>query len=367
MQREAIFMNGHFPEDKIGSRYAHFFWKSVRDSIYLSVQEPWTVNVVRHYCFGARGSQATLSPGERASLELAMQAAKFAFVRDWEPYCSPPHADHELRDVLSRSGGDYRIYRMNTREVAQALLDEVKNGGLVFLPPREELRACVQAIEADRAKLRRPPDPPRARSEEPAPAEVLYGRTPRATPKPVLKFIDEDASDTAKALVAKSPGLQGDLKALDDARWTIRYGEPGHGSLANRDRKLITLDGNAKNRHTEFVQTLSHEAGHAMYPYQEDFSSKAAYLRGVMADEGAATMNNIRTQREILANGGWDIGVAGKNHAAYNAAYDASLKDGDAAACRNAIGAVIGNEITSTTGQTYSQYYGGWYDKAFPK
>jgi len=77
-------------------------------------------------------------------------------------------------------------------------------------------------------------------------------------------------------------------------------------------------------------------------------------------------MSNIRTQREILANGGWDIGVAGKNHAVYHAAYDAFLQSGDAAACRDAIGTVIGNEITSTTGQTCFQYYGGWYDEAFP-
>ncbi|TKC83118.1 hypothetical protein FAZ69_25860 [Trinickia terrae] len=130
--------------------------------------------------------------------------------------------------------------------------------------------------------------------------------------------------------------------------------------------KIITLDGNLKGRPALYAQTLSHEVGHAAYPYQEDFSSKAAYLRSTMADEGAATMTNIRAQREILANGGPDIGVAGKNSASYNAAYDQFLKDGNAVGCRDAIGSAFGNEITSSTGQTYNDYYGGWYDKTFP-
>ena len=87
-----------------------------------------------------------------------------------------------------------------------------------------------------------------------------------------------------------------------------------------------------------------------------------------MADEGAATLNNIKVQREITANGGPDIGVAGNgaNHAAYNKAYDQFLKDGNAAAARQSIGSVFGKgEITSTTKQSYANYYGGWYDKAY--
>jgi len=245
-------------------------------------------DVARYYCLGTRKEPATLPASERDSLNLAMRAARLAFVRDWTPRASPT-LDHQLRDLLGRSGAGYEIYRMDTPEIARGLL----------------------------------------------------GR--RATPKPVLQFMDEDASDRAKALVAKSPSLQADLRTLDEGGWSVRYGEPGHGSFASRERKLITLDGNFQVQHTAFVQALSHEVGHAVYPYERDVSSKAA-----------------------SANGGWDIGVAGNNHAAYNAAYDAFLRTGDAAACRQAIGAVVGNEIASTTGQTYSQYYGGWYDEAFP-
>ena len=114
---------------------------------------------------------------------------------------------------------------------------------------------------------------------------------------------------------------------------------------------------------------LAHEVGHATYPYKKDISSKASYVKGSLADEGAATLNNIKVQSEIIANGGPDIGIAGNgsNHTAYNAAYDKLLKDGNADAARQAIGAQFGKgEITSNTNQPYADYYGGWYDSAYP-
>ena len=88
-----------------------------------------------------------------------------------------------------------------------------------------------------------------------------------------------------------------------------------------------------------------------------------------MADEGAATMNNIKVQREIQNTDGTDIGIGGNqaNHPAYNAAYDQYQKDGNAAACRDAIGSHYGNgERTSNSGQTYNDYYGDDYDRRFP-
>lgn len=103
-----------------------------------------------------------------------------------------------------------------------------------------------------------------------------------------------------------------------------------------------------------------------MCPYKEDDSSREAYVNGALADEGAATMNNIKIRREILANGGQDIGIAGNsaNQSAYNTAYDTFLKDGNAKAARQAIGAQFGEgEITSNTHQPYAEYYGSYYDK----
>ncbi|KVQ21851.1 type VI secretion system Vgr family protein [Burkholderia ubonensis] len=170
-------------------------------------------------------------------------------------------------------------------------------------------------------------------------------------------------------LAAKSPGLQADLKKLKDDGWKIKYGEPGGGSFARRENQTITLDGSFKGNTAGTTQTLAHEVGHATYGFQADYSSKTAYVNGTLADEGAATMNNIKARREILANGGADIGIAGNsaNHAAYNKAYDQFLKDGNADAARQAIGAQFGRgEITSNTKQPYAEYYGGWYDNNFP-
>ena len=75
-------------------------------------------------------------------------------------------------------------------------------------------------------------------------------------------------------------------------------------------------------------------------------------------------------QREILANKGGDIGIAGNpaNQSQYNRIYDSlergAIKESEA---RTQIGRIFGKgEQTSTTGQYYEDYYGGWYDKNYP-
>ena len=171
-------------------------------------------------------------------------------------------------------------------------------------------------------------------------------------------------------IAGKSPTLQKDMQELKEAGWTTQYGPNGQGSHANRDSKVITIDGNLKNDPAQATQVLAHEVGHAKYDYKPDFSSKQSYLGGAMADEGAATMKNIEVRREILANGGPDIKIAGNsaNHPSYNAAYDQYLKDGNAAAARDKIGTAFGNgeRVSGATNPTYNEYYGGWYDKTFP-
>lgn len=167
------------------------------------------------------------------------------------------------------------------------------------------------------------------------------------------------------ALVAQSPSLLGDLDALGQQGWSVDYGTAGAGSYANRQTKSIVLDGNLKGHAAQATQVLAHEVGHATYPYVADLSSKAAYVQGTLADEGAATLNNILVQKEIIAASGPDIGIAGSNsnHAAYIKAHDEYIKTGDAAAARNAIGTQFGQgEKTSTTNQSYEDYYGSWYD-----
>ena len=177
--------------------------------------------------------------------------------------------------------------------------------------------------------------------------------------------------DDVDRLVAKSPSLQKDVRKLKEDGWVIEYGPEGGGSYADRTASppAITIDGSEKGYPEVATQSLAHEVGHAAYPYAADYSSRIAFVNGALADEGAATINNIKVQREILSSGGPDIGIAGNgaNHAAYNAACDQYVADGNAIAARNAIGAKFGTgEITSNTAQSYADYYGGWYDQVCP-
>ena len=188
---------------------------------------------------------------------------------------------------------------------------------------------------------------------------------PPAAPLGIDKLLGADAA----AITAKSPSLTADLKTLEAEGWKIQYGPAGGGTFCDKEKKVITIDANEKGNATALVQSLSHEAGHARYSYTPDYTSSKTYLEGTLGDEGQATLSNIRAQREILAAGGPDIGIAGNvaNQKAYNAAYDRYVKTGDAATARHEIGQIYGKgEHTSTTGQSYEDYYLDWFHATFP-
>jgi|GEM_PF-4929646 len=173
-------------------------------------------------------------------------------------------------------------------------------------------------------------------------------------------------SPEVDALAAKSPSLQADLKQLQNEGWTIKYGAAGAGSTADRSQKVITIDSSYNAQ--QATQVLAHEVGHATYKGGVDYSTKQNYVNSMLADEGAATLNNIKVQREIIANGGPDVGIAGNsaNHAKYNNIYDNYLKDGNAAKACKDIGAIFDQgERTSVDGKKYSEYYGNWYDSVY--
>ena len=171
-------------------------------------------------------------------------------------------------------------------------------------------------------------------------------------------------------IAAQSPSLQGGLRQLQEEGWDIEYGPAGEGTYAIQegDVSRIVIDGDMRDAPETVTQLLAHEVGHASNPYEQDLSSKAAYVNGALKDEGAAVLNNIKVQREIIASGGPDIGINGSpaNHAGYNAAYDQLLSNGNSEAARSAVGRLWGSETSSVKvdGQfvTYNDYYGSWYD-----
>jgi hypothetical protein len=167
----------------------------------------------------------------------------------------------------------------------------------------------------------------------------------------------------AAAMIDKlAPQLKADIQALEKADWTIQAGEAGKGSYAIREDKIIVIDASEKG--AEAISVIAHEVGHAKYSPAFDYSSRQAYLKTTLADEGEAVLRNIEARDEILKAGGEDIGIRGTQGAEYQKVYDQYLIDGNRGAARDKIADIFGSkEKTSTTGQSYNDYYGGHYDK----
>ena len=168
-------------------------------------------------------------------------------------------------------------------------------------------------------------------------------------------------------LAALSPTLQGNFVELEEDGWEI-ISTDAPGAWADLTYKLIVIGEDFQGCPTTLVFVLAHETGHALHPYTDDLRTREKYMNDMLDGEGAATLNSIKVQREILDNGGPKVGAAwdGPNFVEYNKIYDQYLIDGNAATAYRAIGAIFAErEITSTTGQTYAEYYGSWYDEMY--
>jgi len=195
------------------------------------------------------------------------------------------------------------------------------------------------------------------------------------SPPAITTGLGEDVD----ALVALSPSLQADLEVLRKKGWEIEYGPEGGGSFASRTSTppRIVIADRYKENGILATRVLAHEAGHALYPYEEKLLSlddyvngasvdKAAneYVNGALADEGAATLYNIRIQREILeaSNPKIDIGISGPKDeeelALYNSIYDAMIADEiTSEQARHDIGQTYRDKKTSTTKKTYDETF----------
>jgi len=169
--------------------------------------------------------------------------------------------------------------------------------------------------------------------------------------------------DEVDALAALSPSLWMDLERLKSEGWRIKYGDLESGVLGvcNSSKKTITISNNSKEYPISVIATLAHEIGHTKDPTRIDYSSKEAYVNSRLAGEGAAEMNGIEVHREILANGGPNIGYS---RPAYDEIYERYLKgEIDAARVRKELGdlrADIGNP-------SYREGFESWYDEYYDK
>ncbi|MCL2161234.1 MAG: hypothetical protein FWH56_05025, partial [Betaproteobacteria bacterium] len=193
-----------------------------------------------------------------------------------------------------------------------------------------------------------------------------------------------------------SPSLLNALEPFFNNGGTILYG-PKKGGSCYRSSYIvkekgitvvesIVIDGSLKGNALAVLQTLSHEAGHAAFPFKFDLTSmeaflkslvkgessaamidpRVAYLRNRIKDEGAAVVKNIEIRHEFLTRLGVDIGLTGSpaNHRFYK---EIHAKLGNTPAAWETIGAKVAETERShirhhakRPNLEYQSYYGLW-------
>lgn len=163
-------------------------------------------------------------------------------------------------------------------------------------------------------------------------------------------------------LLEMSPTLQADLDALQADGYTVRWGNAGGGSWIDSGAREIVIDSNMQGNGTALAMVIAHETGHHKFSEPDNRDSKDEMVMVLLRDEAAATINNAQVRNEILAAGGPDIGFPGIHAAEYQAITD-QLLSGEITQeeALSQIAEQFKTEQTSTTGQTYEEYYGqGW-------
>ncbi|MGF6640720.1 hypothetical protein [Paraburkholderia sp. MM6662-R1] len=156
-------------------RHGHLFSVSLYRSFNLHIRSRWLFDVDRWFHFALPASTAREAHDD---IVQGMEEARAAWLQH-SPSVLLSHQPYELRDMLGRSDNRFHMYRMKDDEVAKALYNEVKDGSLIFVPERDEMRKCVQAIREQREKASRTAS---ARAQQPADADMLsslYGNSPR--------------------------------------------------------------------------------------------------------------------------------------------------------------------------------------------
>ncbi|MGF6542955.1 hypothetical protein OKW50_003875 [Paraburkholderia youngii] len=156
-------------------RHGHFFSISLYRSFNLHIESNWLFDVDRWFHFALPASVPRESHDD---IVQGMEEARAAWLR-YSPSMLLSHQSHELRDMLGRSHNRFHMYRMKDDEVAKALYNEVKGGSLIFVPERDEMRNCVQAIREQREKASRAGPVREPQSNDAGMLRSLYGNSPR--------------------------------------------------------------------------------------------------------------------------------------------------------------------------------------------
>lgn len=192
-------------------------------------------------------------------------------------------------------------------------------------------------------------------ADEPLQAAPSTTQPPAAPTGP----IDDPAF---QAVLAKSPTLQADIAKLQSEGYTVRWGSAGGGTFIDEGKSEIVVDANSKGNGSDIAQSLAHEIGHKDFSEPLDRSTRDTWVNGLLRDEAAATIKNAQVRKEIMDNGGPDIGFPGIHAAQYEKITDQMLAGTiTQEQALQQIATQFKTEQTSTTGQTYEDYYGNAY------
>jgi hypothetical protein len=171
-----FYLGSYYELHDESGRYSHLFWRSLHQSIYLSVCNPRMFDPASHYSFGTNRHFTEISRDEIADITEAMKAARVAFLDNGLSHRSLTTDEHDLRAVLGSVDGRRGRPLHKVRDVADAVLEAVREGNLIFVPLEDDLRDCVKAIQEDRR--RRPAQHWQSQPDQ-FDQRQMYGKPPR--------------------------------------------------------------------------------------------------------------------------------------------------------------------------------------------
>ncbi|CAH0289887.1 hypothetical protein SRABI35_04006 [Stenotrophomonas lactitubi] len=163
-------------------------------------------------------------------------------------------------------------------------------------------------------------------------------------------------------LIPGAPTLDGQITSHPD--WTFSWASASYTNLNPVRIYIQSFDCDSVDLAGYYfrIATIAHEVGHGLHFVGTTLSTRNAFVQFFCTLEGKAVLNNLTARSELLATslGYYDIGVAASNGPGLIALAEAGGDNLD-----QHVGTLFcDNNVTSTTGESYNDFYGRIYDEA---